>query len=113
MVGFSEPLASWCRAHARTRRTKLDWAREVAHLLGGRFAGLEGVILVIANLKPTSKGVLYEAFEPERPRWLAEPIKFAQLVTAFQHAPGRDSWRASPFRRTVRHRREAALGLSR
>ena len=35
---FSEPLACWRRATARARRTKADWAVEVADLLEGRYA---------------------------------------------------------------------------
>ena len=35
---FSEPLAGWRQATARARRTKVDWALEVAGLLEGRYA---------------------------------------------------------------------------
>ena len=35
---FSEPLAGWRQATARARRTKADWAVEVAGLLEGRYA---------------------------------------------------------------------------
>ena len=43
---FSEPLACWRRATARARRTKADWAVEVADLLEGRYADCPKVTLV-------------------------------------------------------------------
>ena len=36
---FCEPLSGWRQATARSRRTKSDWAEEVAGLLEGRYAG--------------------------------------------------------------------------
>ena len=36
---FGEPLAGWRQATARPRRTKADWAVELAGLLEGRYAG--------------------------------------------------------------------------
>ena len=38
---FCEALSSWRRATARKRRTKVDWAEEVASLLEGRYADCE------------------------------------------------------------------------
>ena len=38
---FCEALSSWRRATARKRRTKADWAEEVASLLEGRYADCE------------------------------------------------------------------------
>jgi len=38
---FAEPLAGWRQATARARRTKADWAVEVAGLLEGRYAKCE------------------------------------------------------------------------
>jgi len=35
---FAEPLSGWRQATARERRTKSDWAHEVATLLDGRYA---------------------------------------------------------------------------
>ena len=47
---FCEPLGGWREATARERRTKTDWALEVAALLEGRYAGCEKVTLVLDNL---------------------------------------------------------------
>jgi hypothetical protein len=43
---FCEPLASWRQVAVRERRTKTDWALEVAELLQTRYAKAEKVILV-------------------------------------------------------------------
>jgi hypothetical protein len=69
---FNEPLAGWRQATARERRTKTDWAEEVAVLLEGRYANCKQVILVCDNLNTHTKGAFYKAFEPDRARQLAE-----------------------------------------
>ena len=63
---FSEPLAGWRQATARARRTKADWAVEVAGLLEGRYADCPRVTLVCDNLNTHTKGAFYEVFEPVR-----------------------------------------------
>ena len=55
---FSEPLAGWRQATARARRTKADWAVEVAGLLEGRYADCPRVTLVCDNLNTHTKGRL-------------------------------------------------------
>ena len=60
----------------RERRTKLDWAEEVAALLENRYANCEMITLVLDNLNTHTLGALYEAFEPERARRLRQRIKF-------------------------------------
>lgn len=82
---FCEPLAGWRRATARERRTKVDWAEEVAELLEGRYAGREKVVLVCDNLNTHTKGAFYAAFEPERARALASRVEF-------RHTPVHGSW---------------------
>lgn len=82
---FCEPLAGWRRATARPRRTKPDWALEVAALLEGRYAHCERVTLVCDNLNTHTKGAFYEAFEPKRARGLARRIEFC-------HTPKHGSW---------------------
>ena len=67
---FSEPLAAWRQATARARRTKVDWAVEVAGLLEGRYADCPKVTLVCDNLNTHTKGAFYEVFEPVRAREL-------------------------------------------
>ena len=61
---FSEPLAGWRQATARARRTKVDWALEVAGLLEGRYAECPKITLVCDHLNTHTKGAFYEVFEP-------------------------------------------------
>jgi len=82
---FTEPLAGWREATARERRTKTDWATEVARLLEGRYADCERVILTCDNLNTHTKGAFYEAFEPERARQLVRRIEFC-------YTPKHGSW---------------------
>ena len=62
---FAEPLSGFRQATARARRTKADWAMEVAQLLDTRYADCEEVTLVCDNLNTHTKGAFYEAFAPE------------------------------------------------
>ena len=53
---FAEPLFGFREATARPRRTKDDWAHEVAHLLDTRYADVERITLVCDNLNTHTKG---------------------------------------------------------
>ena len=48
-------------APARKRRTKVDWAEEVANLLEGRYADCEKIALVCDNLNAHTPGAFYKA----------------------------------------------------
>ena len=82
---FAEPLAGWRQATARARRTKADWAVEVAGLLEGRYAECPNVTLVCDNLNTHTKGAFYEVFEPARARDLVRRIEFC-------YTPKHGSW---------------------
>ena len=82
---FTEPLAGWREATAREFKTKVDWAREMARLLEGRYANCEYVTLVSDNLNTHTKGAFYEAFEPARARELVRRLRFV-------HTPKHGSW---------------------
>jgi len=82
---FTEPLAGWREVTVRPRKTKVDWALEIAGLLEGRYAACEKVILVCDNLNTHTKGAFYEAFEPERARSLVRRIEFC-------YTPKHGSW---------------------
>jgi len=60
---FTEPLSGFRQATARPRRTKEDWAREVAQLLDTRYAGRR-ITRVLDNLNTHTKGAFYTVFEP-------------------------------------------------
>jgi hypothetical protein len=47
---FAEPLSGFRQATARPRRTKVDWAREVAQVLDTRYAQTPQITLVCDNL---------------------------------------------------------------
>ena len=78
-------LAGWREVAVRERKTKIDWATEMARLLEGRYAHCEKVILVCDNLNTHTKGAFYEAFEPERARSLVRRIDFC-------YTPKHGSW---------------------
>jgi hypothetical protein len=82
---FTEPLAGWRQATAREKRTKLDWAQEVASLLEGRYAKCEEVTLICDNLNTHTAGAFYEAFPPARARKLVRRLRFC-------YTPKHGSW---------------------
>ena len=82
---FSEPLAGWRRRRPGARRTKVDWALEVAGLLEGRYAECPKITLVCDNLNTHTKGAFYKVFEPTRARQLVRRIEFC-------YTPKHGSW---------------------
>ena len=82
---FSEPLSGWRKVSAQPRRTKVDWALEMAELLGSRYADVEKVILVCDNLNTHTRGAFYEAFEVKKARELVRRIEF-------HYTPKHGSW---------------------
>ena len=82
---FAEPLSGFRQATARPRRTKDDWAHEVAHLLDSRYAGVERITLVCDNLNTHTKGAFYEAFPPDKARDYVRRINFV-------YTPKHGSW---------------------
>jgi hypothetical protein len=82
---FAEPLNGWRHVSVREKKTKVDWAIEVANLLEGRYTDCETVLLVCDNLNTHTPGAFYEAFEPERARSLVRRIEF-------HHTPKHGSW---------------------
>jgi hypothetical protein len=82
---FCEPKTGWRQVTARPRRTKVDWACEVAALLWTRYAKAEKVILVCDNLNTHTRGAFYEAFDPTTARDLVKRIEF-------RYTPKHGSW---------------------
>ena len=82
---FTEPLSGWREAAVRERKTKIDWAIEMARLLEGRYVACEKVIVVCDNLNTHTKGAFYEAFEPTRAHNLARHMEFC-------YTPKHGSW---------------------
>lgn len=82
---FAEPLSGFRQATARERRTRVDWAIEVANLLDTRYADCEHVTIVLDNLNTHTKGAFYEAFEPAVAREYVKKIHFC-------YTPKHGSW---------------------
>jgi hypothetical protein len=82
---FAEPLSGWRDVRVRERRTKVDWALEMAALLRTRYAKAEKVILVCDNLNTHTMGAFYEAFAPEEARALVQRLEF-------RYTPKHGSW---------------------
>jgi DDE superfamily endonuclease len=80
-----EPLAGQRRVVARQRRTRVDWAAEIDHLLSIDYPDANKIILVMDNLNTHTLGSLYEAFEPAKARALAQRLEI-------HHTPKHGSW---------------------
>lgn len=81
---FTEPLSGFRQATARSRRTKVDWAHELAELLDSRYKDMR-ITLVCDNLNTHTKGAFYEAFPPEKARDYVRRIHFV-------YTPKHGSW---------------------
>jgi hypothetical protein len=82
---FAEPLVGFRQVTARERRTKVDWALEVAALLDTRYAGVDRITLVCDNLNTHTKGAFYEAFPADQARAYVKRIEFV-------NTPKHGSW---------------------
>lgn len=82
---FTEPLSGWREVQVREHRTKVDWAVEMARLLGARYQATEKVILVCDNLNTHTPGAFYEAFPAEQARELVKRLEF-------RNTPKHGSW---------------------
>ena len=69
----------------RARRTKVDWALEIRHLLELDFPDAERVILVCDNLNTHKTGSLYSAFQAPLARSLAARLRI-------RYTPKHGSW---------------------
>lgn len=81
----AEPLSGFHQATARPRRTKVDWAEELAYLLDTRYPHTPKITLVCDNLNTHTKGAFYEAFPPEKARAYVRRIQFV-------YTPKHGSW---------------------
>lgn len=80
-----EPLAGRRVVEVTDRRTAVDFARFVKHLLDVVYPSARKVVLVTDNLNTHGTGSLYEAFEPAEARRLAERIEW-------HYTPKHGSW---------------------
>ena len=80
-----EPLAGQRTVRVTDRRTRVDWAQFIRHLLETVYAEAEQVVLVMDNLNTHSIGSLYEAFDPKTARSLASRLEI-------HYPPKHGSW---------------------
>lgn len=80
-----EPLAGKRTVRVTDRRTKIDWAQFICHLLLVVYAKVAKVVLVMDNLNTHGIGSLYEAFDPATARALASRLEI-------HHTPKHGSW---------------------
>ena len=82
---FTAPFASWRRVSVRERRTAIDWAEEVKHLLDEVYPDAERVTLVCDNLNTHKIASLYKAFPAEEAQRLASRLEMV-------YTPKHGSW---------------------
>jgi hypothetical protein len=81
----SEPLLGWRAVQVTERRTAKDFAEVLRWLAEEVHPDAERIVLVLDNLNTHKLASLYEAFEPERARRLAERFEV-------HHTPKHGSW---------------------
>ena len=82
---FTAPFQGWRRVSIRERRTAVDWAEEVKHLLDEVYPEAERVTLVVDNLNTHTVKSLSKAFPAEEAHRLCSRL---ELV----HTPKHGSW---------------------
>ena len=82
---FTEPLKGWREVNVTERRTAVDWAQQVRHLLDLQYPHAEAVCLVMDNLNTHRIASLYEAFPPQEARRLARKLDI-------HYTPKHGSW---------------------
>jgi hypothetical protein len=80
-----EPLAGKRVVEVTERRTAVDFARFLRHLLDVVYPSVAKLVLVTDNLNTHCTGSLYEAFEPAEARRLADRIEW-------HYTPKHGSW---------------------
>jgi hypothetical protein len=80
-----EPLAGKRHVEITERRTRNDWAHFIKQMLDERYPDATKVILIMDNLNTHNTASLYETFDPNEARRLAERLEI-------HHTPKHGSW---------------------
>ena len=72
---FCEPLRGRRWVDVTELRTKVDRAHQIKELVDERYPEAERIVLVMDNLNTHTPASLYEAFEPQEARRLAEKLE--------------------------------------
>ncbi len=81
----SEPLAGRRHISVTDRRTKVDFAHSVREIVDVHYPEAEKIAVVMDNLNTHNPSSLYEAFEPQEARRLAERLEI-------HYTPKHGSW---------------------
>lgn len=82
---FYEPLRGRRDVRISDRRTSVDWAHSIKHMVDVQHPEAEKIVLVMDQLNTHSPASLYEAFEPTEAKRLAEKLEI-------HHTPKHGSW---------------------
>jgi transposase len=82
---FMEPLAGRRWVDITEHRTKTDWAHQIKELVDLRYPEAERIVLVMDNLNTHTPASLYETFEPQEARRLAQKLEI-------HYTPKHGSW---------------------
>jgi len=80
-----EPLAGKRHVKVADRRTKKDWAWCMRELVDKIYPQADSIVLVMDNLNIHKKASLYEAFQPEEAKRIADKLEI-------HHTPKHGSW---------------------
>ena len=83
-MGF-EPLKGVRFTEITERRTNIDWAEFIKYLVDEEYSEAEMIVLVMDNLNTHKKASLYEAFEPEEAKRIADKLEI-------HYTPKHGSW---------------------
>lgn len=82
---FTEPLKGWRNVAVLERRTRKDWASQVAELLEVHYPNAPKVCLVMDNLNTHTISSLYQTFPASKARELAKRLEI-------HYTPKHGSW---------------------
>jgi transposase len=80
-----EPLQGRRWVDVTERRTTKDWAHQIKELVDERYPQAERIVLVMDNLNTHTPASLYEAFDPQEARRLADKLEI-------HYTPKHGSW---------------------
>ena len=80
-----EPLIGKRHVAVTERRTRKDWAQQIKQMLDERYSDAVQVRLIMDNLNTHNTASLYETFEPQEARRLAQRLEI-------HHTPKHGSW---------------------
>jgi transposase len=82
---FFQPLLGWRQVKVTERRTKVDFAHCMQHLVDDLFPDADKIVLVLDNLNTHGPASLYEAFEPAEAKRILNRLEF-------HYTPKHGSW---------------------